>query len=105
MTSAWIWAAASSTSGLSAMLRVYAEAAEEMVRRFGTSLTDKNGSEILHRHDAIQHQVHEHLLCLHAIAHSRVEIVPQINTDGYSILCGLPRRHPGDFANDLLYRD
>ena len=68
-------------------------------------LQSKHAARVLHRLDAIQHQVHEHLLKLHSIRHGHRKIVFEIGADRYSMPSGLTSQHPSHFADDLIDRD
>src|SRR6266481_4640512 len=64
----------------------------------------KHAASILHRLDAIQHQVHEQLLKLHPICHCHGKIVFHIGADRYSMPSCLTSQHRGHFADDLIDR-
>src|SRR5580698_4275846 len=60
---------------------------------------------VLHGLEAIEHQVHEHLLQLDPIGHTARKIVTQIGADGYTLAFGFALEHPDHFFDDLIHGD
>ena len=67
-------------------------------------LDSKDAACIVHRLDAVQHEVHQHLLDLHAVRTSAGKIVSKIRTDGNSIPHRLTAQHFDHLADDLVQR-
>src|SRR5262249_28638574 len=57
---------------------------------------------LLHRLDAVHHQVQENLLQLYAISHDGWEICRKLGTDRHAVSYGLAAHQHEDFSDDLV---
>src|SRR5438445_4882929 len=58
---------------------------------------------VLHRIHAIEHEVHQHLLQLHAIPQDRGKLCRQLRPDGYVVSRYLAAQEDDHLSNDFVY--
>src|SRR5260370_15142575 len=58
---------------------------------------------ILHRFDAVDHEVHQHLLQLHAVGHDLGKICGEVHPDYYVVSPGLGAQKNDHLANNVVY--
>jgi hypothetical protein len=59
-------------------------------------------THILHRVDAVHHEVHQHLLQLHAISHHLREVCRDCRPNGYTALSGLGVQEQCHLSNQFV---
>jgi hypothetical protein len=65
----------------------------------------KDATRVVHRLDAVQHEVHQHLLDLHAVRTDGGRVASKTRTDGNSMSCRLSAQHFNRLADDLVQRE
>jgi hypothetical protein len=58
---------------------------------------------VFHRVDAVHHEVHQHLLQLHAISHDPGKIFRKLRPDGYGMCRCLAPQENDHLLNDFVY--
>src|SRR2546430_15085129 len=64
-----------------------------------------SSAHVLHGFDAIEHEVHQYLLQLHAVRHDLGKIVGKLATDRNRIPARLTAEQDNHFSNELIYID
>src|SRR5260370_19852394 len=57
----------------------------------------------LHGIDAVEHEVHENLLQLHAVCHDLGKILGKLGADGHRVAVRLAAQQDNHFSNDFIY--